>query len=1342
LNYATDLNIHLRSLIKQQQVFEGMTLRARTSFEYDNYTADTNHAGLVNLTNISGLDAAFTTSYSTRGNPTASSSHLINTSGQPTSSISTYAQFDIAGNVVKSIDARGYASLFEFADRFGTPDGNAQANSGATELGSQVSYSFATKITNSLSHLTYSQFDYYSGHPVDTEDTNGIVSSLYYNDPLDRPSQVRRAVGTSVSNQTSFNYDDANRVITTTSDLHSFNDNVLTTKTLYDGLGRTKESRQYEGGTNYIATQTQYDALNRPFKTSNPFRPWKSETPVWTTQAFDALGRVTSVMTPDNAVVSTTYSGNTVTVTDAAGKSRKSATDALGRLIEVYEDPTVPGGPTELNFQTTYAYDVLDNLVKVTQGTQQRFFMYDSLKRLIRARNPEQGTLASLNLSDPVTGNSAWSFGYQYDANSNLTFKTDPRGTVTENRYDALNRVTTVLYRINGQPDPNTGDVEYLYDNATNGKGRLWLTYKWGAKPHHTAVGSYDAMGRITQFYNLFGDGQGGWSAGYEVNRTYNRAGSVTSQTYPSGRSVTYNYDNAGRLADKDASNLAFTGNLGDGTQRSYASGITYSSWGSLSIEKFGTQTPLYHKLQYNIRGQLWDVRVATGSDVNGSWNRGALQFFYDGTYGFGSSGPDNNGNLLKSKHYVPLDDSSSTWAIHDQLYTYDSLNRLASMAEHFVSSTQSQTQTALQTYSYDRWGNRNINAAQTWGTGINNKVFAVDTATNRLGVPVGQTGALSYDNAGNLTTDTYTGAGARTYDAENKMVSAADNAGQTSRYTYSAAGHRTRRQVSGGQEEWQIYGIDGELLAEYPANGAAASPQKEYGYRNGQLLLTAEPGSDGGNAQNVSWTNAVGVLISGNNLTRSAAGDSWSAAGATSSQTIESGDGYVEITATETNKKRAFGLTTNTSVTNYTHNAYGMHLSETGQITIHEGILVYGVFGNYTTGDKLRVSIEGGVVKYRKNGALLRTSTLAPTYPLRAGAALYTNGSTVSNVMVHSAGVDGLAAQLRWLVPDHLGTPRIILDRTGNRANVKRHDYLPFGEELFGGSGGRTTALGYAGDGVRQQFTSKERDVETGLDYFGARYYSSIMGRFASCDEPFMDSEQGDPQSWNRYPYVRNNPSRFSDPTGQARWDEIDGERHWVGDVDGEYDEDLGATWVAVEGNSIGGYWDFGGDQSPVIDEDAYYREMLSSDNYSFEPPGGGGLRIAGGAARASRGLVGRFISWAFKRGGSGTVAGVARPVTGQLFERTLQTSKGPVNILAEVVVEGDKLVLKDIAIYGQGSQPLTGLTREILAATSQLKDEVRALGFKALQITGKRALTSTSRNPGHEVNVTIRLE
>lgn len=64
--------------------------------------------------------------------------------------------------------------------------------------------------------------------------------------------------------------------------------------------------------------------------------------------------------------------------------------------------------------------------------------------------------------------------------------------------------------------------------------------------------------------------------------------------------------------------------------------------------------------------------------------------------------------------------------------------------------------------------------------------------------------------------------------------------------------------------------------------------------------------------------------------------------------------------------------------------------------------------------------------------------------------------------------------------------------------------------------------------------FTGKERDVETGLDYFGARYLSGAMGRFTSPDAPLVDQHVGDPQSWNLYSYVRNNPLRYTDPTGR----------------------------------------------------------------------------------------------------------------------------------------------------------------------------------------------------------------
>jgi RHS repeat-associated protein len=70
--------------------------------------------------------------------------------------------------------------------------------------------------------------------------------------------------------------------------------------------------------------------------------------------------------------------------------------------------------------------------------------------------------------------------------------------------------------------------------------------------------------------------------------------------------------------------------------------------------------------------------------------------------------------------------------------------------------------------------------------------------------------------------------------------------------------------------------------------------------------------------------------------------------------------------------------------------------------------------------------------------------------------------------------------------------------------------------------------------NGIRSRSSGKERDAETGLDYFRFRYYSGAMGRWTSPDRPFADQHPADPQSWNLYAYVRNNPINLVDPDGK----------------------------------------------------------------------------------------------------------------------------------------------------------------------------------------------------------------
>jgi RHS repeat-associated protein len=138
--------------------------------------------------------------------------------------------------------------------------------------------------------------------------------------------------------------------------------------------------------------------------------------------------------------------------------------------------------------------------------------------------------------------------------------------------------------------------------------------------------------------------------------------------------------------------------------------------------------------------------------------------------------------------------------------------------------------------------------------------------------------------------------------------------------------------------------------------------------------------------------------------------------------------------------------------------------------------------------------------------------------------------------------GADGLVATIeptavnsngtRYTTSDHLGSPRVVTSSAA--AVVSRHDFKPFGEEIGAGIGARTTGMGYSvADGLRQKFTSYERDSETTLDYAQARYYSSVQGRFTSVDPVMRSASIGEPQTFNRYSYVLNNPVNLTDPTG-----------------------------------------------------------------------------------------------------------------------------------------------------------------------------------------------------------------
>jgi RHS repeat-associated protein len=111
----------------------------------------------------------------------------------------------------------------------------------------------------------------------------------------------------------------------------------------------------------------------------------------------------------------------------------------------------------------------------------------------------------------------------------------------------------------------------------------------------------------------------------------------------------------------------------------------------------------------------------------------------------------------------------------------------------------------------------------------------------------------------------------------------------------------------------------------------------------------------------------------------------------------------------------------------------------------------------------------------------------------------------------------------------DALGSVRAVTNQSGTV--VRTHDYRPFGEGENPAAGSEPT-----------RFTGKERDAESGLDYFGARYYASRSARFTTADPAHVGGNIFDPQSWNAYAYARNNPLRYTDPSGTDYRISVDG--------------------------------------------------------------------------------------------------------------------------------------------------------------------------------------------------------
>lgn len=1015
------LNAHIWDRATSKSVYDGNgNLKAQTTFEYDNFTQGITSSGAVQH------DSAYNTGYTLRGNLTASS-RWRNTDG---ASLTTRNQYDDAGNVRITTDPNNNSTTFSYADSWGN---SACSPSGGTAA------AFVTSVTNALSQASHSTYNSCAGTVASATDANNQTTSFSF-DNMDRETQINFPDG----GQTSYSYTDASLPLRIASTKKITASQNLVATALFDGLGRIYQSQLNSDpeGVDYV--DTSYDSLGRVSSVSNPHRSTSSSTDGTTSTAYDALGRVTTTTLQDGSVSTASYSGNCTTATDPASKTRKSCSDGIGRLVQVFEDPA------GLDYETDYTYDALDNLTQVQQrgGTtdssqwRTRSFVYDSLSHLTSATNPESGTAT-----------------YTYDSDGNVLTKTGPHPNQTNPavsltshfQYDALNRLTLKWF-----DDQTQANAYFAYDGGggwgvtqPNTIGRLQEVWTGSACCATTGtIFGYDAMGRVTvNSQRLISDGTGSQSISYN----YDLAGDLTS--YTTGVSVLFS-----QSFDAAMRPTALTTNYVN-AQHPGSLATVGQYWPTGAIQAVSFADGLTEATLYNPRLQPCRINSNTSGSYFTAWGQcsGSMPsgnvIDLENNWNGGST---DNGNLVATANTVPLPLGSG-------MFTQSGLTAFqpASIADGDATTNGWHTDSA----SAGAWLQIDL------GSG-NQRAIVQANIYAAYGGYAGNYNVQYSDNASSWST-AYSG------------------------FVPSLGGWNQESWISvGSHRYWRLY------LTNTPGPGP---------WLNELQFLALDTRSftyDGLNR--LQAMTAVGMPCQGLGWTY----DPW---GNRTQQNLTSGSCVAPQTPVISNNQLA----------GYTYDAAG-NLINDGSHTY-----TYDAEGHV-------VSVDGGSTAsyiYDGNGRRVR-KTVGSTwtdYVYDLSGNVVTEYQNTCASQCWSRSYIYLAGQLvsefqngttNFVHRDHLGSARVVTTLTSGVYDEL--DYLPFGEQISGQTG------------TPHKFTGKERDAESNLDYFGARYLTTSLGRFMSPDwsarpVPVPYAVVGDPQSLNLYSYVRNNPLSQADADGHC---------------------------------------------------------------------------------------------------------------------------------------------------------------------------------------------------------------
>ena len=499
-----------------------------------------------------------------------------------------------------------------------------------------------------------------------------------------------------------------------------------------DVLGRVMRSAVKGFDGTWVNTDTEYDALGRVKRRSEPYYETALPAVHWTSHEYDLLGRLVKTVLPDfvagtgtaavNSVVTVGYAGRVTTTTNGTGQTQTETRTALGEVLRTAD---------HLGTTVTHAYDAWGQVTKTTTaGTGVSAVVvkrvYDERGRLTGLQDPDRGTMT-----------------YAYNGFDEVERQTDAVGNYQELSYDGLGRLFRRLEYAAGptaapSDDVLVGDVDWYYDDAPNGLGRLRNVRDWEGDYEQTLT--YDSLGRADVTETRLG--QYGDDGTYYARQTYDKFGrpyqhfdaARTSQTWDD--KVTATVYNAHGYAYKWVDGVQVNGN----PKATYREITGQDARGNVTGEKLGAGAIATARTFDAKTGRIGSIRSTTllGSE------RQDLRYAWDVL-----------GNLKTRT------DTTGTRSL-TETFAYDTLNRLT--------SAQVGTGTA-QTVTYNALGNI------TYKSDVGNYTYGSGTAAPGPHAVTRAGGHdYTYDANGNVTGERPVGSSAATrtlaYTAFNKVAS------------------------------------------------------------------------------------------------------------------------------------------------------------------------------------------------------------------------------------------------------------------------------------------------------------------------------------------------------------------------------------------------------------------------------------------------------------------------------------------------------------------------------------------------------------------------------------------